>query len=280
MNLLLRTHRRLLIPAALAAIVAAAVSLGSLARPDRASATSAGSAKPTIVLVHGAFADASGFAAVAGRLQADGYTVIAPANPLRGLASDSAYVASVLKTIKGPVVLVGHSYGGAVITAAGSEATNVKALVYLNAFALDKGESAGAISQKFTNDLLATALVPRAFTNPDGSAGTDLYIDTSKFRAAFAADVPKAQAAFMAAAQRPVTQAAFGEPLAVEPAWKTIPSWYLVGSKDKAIDPAAERFMAKRAGAHTTEIDSSHVSYISHPAAVTKLILQAAASVK
>jgi pimeloyl-ACP methyl ester carboxylesterase len=280
MNLLLRTHRRLLIPAALAAIVAAAVSLGSLARPDRASATSAGSAKPTIVLVHGAFADASGFAAVAGRLQADGYTVIAPANPLRGLASDSAYVASVLKTIKGPVVLVGHSYGGAVITAAGSEATNVKALVYLNAFALDKGESAGAISQKFTNDLLATALMPRAFTNPDGSAGTDLYIDTSKFRAAFAADVPKAQAAFMAAAQRPVTQAAFGEPLAVEPAWKTIPSWYLVGSKDKAIDPAGERFMAKRAGAHTTEIDSSHVSYISHPAAVTKLILQAVASVK
>jgi pimeloyl-ACP methyl ester carboxylesterase len=280
MNLLLRTYRRLLIPAALAAIVAAAVSLGSLARPDRASATSAGSAKPTIVLVHGAFADASGFAAVAGRLQADGYTVIAPANPLRGLASDSAYVASVLKTIKGPVVLVGHSYGGAVITAAGSEATNVKALVYLNAFALDKGESAGAVSQKYTNDLLATALVPRAFTNPDGSAGTDLYIDPSKFRAAFAADVPKAQAAFMAAAQRPVTQAAFGEPLAVEPAWKTIPSWYLVGSRDKAIDPAAERFMARRAGAHTTEIDSSHVSYISHPAAVTKLILQAAASVK
>jgi pimeloyl-ACP methyl ester carboxylesterase len=156
----------------------------------------------------------------------------------------------------------------------------VKALVYLNAFALDRGESAGAVSQKYTNDLLATALVPRAYTNPDGSAGTDLSIDTSKFRAAFAADVPKAQAAFMAAAQRPVTQAAFGEPLAVEPAWKTIPSWYLVGSKDKAIDPAAERFMAKRAGAHTTEIDSSHVSYISHPAAVTKLILQAAASVR
>jgi pimeloyl-ACP methyl ester carboxylesterase len=232
--------------------------------------------KPTIVLVHGAFADASGFGGVTNRLQDAGYDVLAPADPLRGLASDAAYVASVLKTIKGPIVLVGHSYGGAVITAAATQVAKVKALVYLNAFALAQGESAAAISERFTNNELATALLPRPFPQADGLEGTDLYIDPAKFRSAFAADVPARLAARMAAAQRPVTLAAFIEPLAVEPAWKTIPSWYLVGSRDEAIDPAAERFMARRAGAHTAEIRSSHVSYISHAAAVTNLILRAA----
>src|SRR4051812_25940008 len=146
-------------------------------------------AKPTIVLVHGAFADASGFGAVTSRLQHRGYTVISPANPLRGPASDAAYVAGVMKTIAGPIVLVAHSYGGAVITEAGSQVGNVKALVYLNALALDAGESNLDITQRFPNRFL-DALLPRPFPQPDGTQGTDLYVDPAKFRTLFAPDVP------------------------------------------------------------------------------------------
>jgi pimeloyl-ACP methyl ester carboxylesterase len=226
-------------------------------------------AKPTIVLVHGAFADASGFGAVTGRLQDRGYTVIAPANPLRGPASDAAYIASVLKTIDGPIVLVAHSYGGAVTTEAATQVANVKALVYLNALAMDEGESNLDITQRFPNQF-ADALVPRPFPQ-----GTDLYVDTAKFRALFAADIPARTAAQMATAQRPVVLAAIQEK-STAPAWKTIPSWYLIGRQDQVISPDAQRFMAKRAHSHTVQINSSHVSYISHPAAVTKLILDAA----
>jgi pimeloyl-ACP methyl ester carboxylesterase len=265
-----RPHCLLLVATLLVGIALALDPVAATAKPRAATD------KPTIVLVHGAFADASRFGGVTNRLQDAGYDVLAPAGPLRGLASDAAYVASVLKTIKGPIVLVGHSYGGAVITAAATQVATVKALVYLNAFALAQGESAAAISERFTNNELASALLPRPFPQADGSEGTDLYIDPAKFHSAFAVDVPARLAARMAAAQRPVTVAAFIEPLAVEPAWKTIPSWYLVGSRDEAIDPAAERFMARRAGAHTVEIRSSHVSYISHAAAVTNLILRAA----
>lgn len=232
-------------------------------------------AKPTIVFVHGAFADASGFGAVTSRLQHRGYAVISPANPLRGPASDAAYVASVLKTVEGPIVLVGHSYGGAVISEAANGVPNVKALVYLNAHALDTGESTLDIAQRFTGGKLAAALRPRPFPQADGTEGTDLYIDPASFRSVFAADVPERTAARMATAQRPVSQGALQEK-STAPAWKTIPSWYLIGRHDEALDPAAERFMAKRANAHTVEIDSSHASYISHPAEVTKLVLRAA----
>jgi len=233
-------------------------------------------AKPTIVLVHGAFADASGFGAVTTRLQHRGYTVIAPANPLRGPASDAASVASVLKTIDGPIVLVAHSYGGAVITEAANEVGNVKALVYLNALALDQGESNLEITQRFPNQFLG-ALLQRPFAQPDGTQGIDLYVDPAKFRAFFAPDIPARKAAQMASAQRPLSLAAAQEK-ETAPAWKSIPSWYLIGRQDRVISPAAQRFMAERAHAHTVEIDSSHVSYISHPAAVTKLILEAARS--
>ncbi|HEY6888306.1 MAG TPA: alpha/beta hydrolase [Solirubrobacter sp.] len=229
--------------------------------------------KPTIVLVHGAFADASGFAAVTGRLQDRGYTVIAPANPLRGPASDAAYIASVLKTITGPIVLVAHSYGGAVTTEAATQVGNVKALVYLSALAMDEGESNVEITQRFPNQF-GDALVPRPFPG-----GTDLYVDTTKFRALFAPDIPARTAALMATAQRPVVLAAIQEK-ATAPAWKTIPSWYLIGRQDQVISPEAQRFMAARAHAHTVEINSSHVSYLSHPGAVTKLILEAAESVR
>ena len=232
-------------------------------------------AKPTIVFVHGAFADASGFGAVTSRLQHRGYAVISPANPLRGPASDAAYVASVLKTVDGPIVLVGHSYGGAVISEAANGVPNVKALVYLNAHALDTGESTLDIAQRFTGGKLAAALRPRPFPQADGTEGTDLYIDPASFRSVFAADVPERTAERMATAQRPVSLGALQEK-STAPAWKTIPSWYLIGRHDEALDPAAERFMATRANAHTVEINSSHASYISHPAEVTKLIVRAA----
>jgi pimeloyl-ACP methyl ester carboxylesterase len=261
---------RTLLAAALAAIV-----LSTALTTDAPARTSA---KPTIVLVHGAFADASGFGAVISRLEHRGYSVIAPADPLRGPASDAAYVASVMKTIDGPIVLVAHSYGGAVITEAANEVSNVKALVYLNALALDDGESNLGITQRFPNQF-ASALVPRPFPQADGTEGTDLYIDPARFHALFAADVTARTAAQMASAQRPLSLAAAQEK-ATDPAWKSIPSWYLIGRQDEVINPAAQRFMAKRAHAHTVEINSSHASYISHPAAVTKLILQAAQSVR
>jgi pimeloyl-ACP methyl ester carboxylesterase len=250
-----------------AALVALGVALSAPAAPARTVA------KPTIVLVHGAFADASGFGEVTNRLQERGFAVIAPANPLRGPASDAAYIASVLKTIDGPIVLVAHSYGGAVITEAATQVSNVKALVYLNALAMDEGESNLEITQRFPNQF-ADALVPRPFPG-----GTDLYVDTTKFRALFAPDIPARLAATMATAQRPIVLAAIQEK-ATAPAWKTIPSWYLVGRQDQVISPDAQRFMAKRAHSHTVEINSSHVSYISHPDAVTKLILRAAKSIR
>src|SRR5215212_8666169 len=228
--------------------------------------------KPTIVLVHGAFADASGFGAVTTRLERRGYSVIAPANPLRAPSSDAAYIASVLKTITGSIVLVAHSYGGAVITEAATQVSNVKALVYLNALALDAGESNLDITERFPSKILP-ALHPRPFPQANGSQGTDLYIDPTQFRSVFAADLPARTVARMASAQRPLSLAAAQEK-STEPAWKTIHSWYLVGLQDQIFPADAQRFMAKRAGAHTTEINSSHASYVSHPAKLTKLILR------
>ena len=257
--------------AALAAILLSAV----LATTPASAGTPS---KPTIVLVHGAFADASGFGAVTGRLQRRGYTVISPANPLRGPASDAAYVASVMRTIDGPIVLVGHSYGGAVITEAGTMVTNVKALVYLDALALDAGESNTDVLERFPSKLFP-ALQARPFPQADGSEGTDLYIDPAQFRSVFAADLSARAAARMATAQRPISLAA-GQEKSTEPAWKSIPSWYLVGRQDQVFTAEAQRFMAKRAGARVTEIDSSHASYISHPGKVTKVILRAVRSLK
>ncbi len=232
--------------------------------------------KPTIVLVHGAFADASGWAGVITRLEDRGYTVLAPANPLRGVATDSAYIASVLATITGPIVLVGHSYGGEVITNAATGNPNVKALVYIAAFAPDLGETAGGILARFPGSMLTPPnLILRPFPQPDGTTGEDAYINPTVFREAFCADCSASTAAVMAATQRPAALATLSEPSGV-PAWKTIPSWYLVASQDHAIPPAAERFMAARMHAHTVEINSSHAAMVSHPGAVTDLILSAA----
>ncbi|HEY7069480.1 MAG TPA: alpha/beta hydrolase [Acidimicrobiales bacterium] len=261
----------------LAALIAAAVALVVTLTPAASSgqpAQSAPAAKPTIVLVHGAFADGSSWNDVIKRLQGDGYTVIAPANPLRDVAGDSAYVQSVLATIDGPVVLVGHSYGGAVISNAGN-APNVRALVYVAGFALDQGESLASINAQFPNNQLGPAIVPRPFPQPDGTMGTDLYVNPDQFRAVFAADVPAKQTALMAATQRPLSVAAVVG-TSGPAAWKTVPTWYLVARKDLTIDPEAERFMAQRAGATTVEINSSHVAMVAHPNKVTDLIEAAA----
>ena len=230
--------------------------------------------RPTVVLVHGAFADASGWNAVTERLQKKGFTVIAPANPLRGLTSDSDYLKTVLATIPGEIVLVGHSYGGAVITNAATGNPNVKSLVYVAAYALDQNENllaANALGGGH-NDF-ADHLIFRPF----GQGETDLdgYIDPVFFRDLFAGDLPKKQAAVLAASQRPAALATLLTPSGA-PAWATIPSWYLVAGEDHTIPPEAERAMAARAGSTTVEIDSSHVAMISNPDVVVQLILDAA----
>ena len=229
--------------------------------------------KPTIVLVHGAFAESSSWNPVATSLLAKGYPVIAVANPLRGVKSDAAYVAKLVDSIPGPVVLVGHSYGGAVITGAAVGKKNVKALVYVSAFAPDAGETAAGLSSKFPGSTLGGTLAPPVALE---GGGKDLYIDQSKFQVQFAADVPTAEAKLMAATQRPITEAALNEP-AGPPAWKTLPSWFLFGSLDKNIPRAALAFMAERAGGKkVVEIaGASHVVMISHPAALVKLIEEA-----
>lgn len=230
------------------------------------------SEKPTIVLVHGSFADASGWAGVSERLQKEGYSVVAPANPLRSLSGDSAYIKSVLDQIPGPLVVVGHSYGGAVITNAAAGNPNVKALVYVDAFIPDTGEDALHLAGEGSQ--AASSIEPKAFP-PFGPNDLDFYIRQDVFREVFAADVDAKTAGFMWASQRPTAAATFGEPTTAV-AWRTVPSWALIGRQDKIITPDALRFMATRAGSTIVEIDSSHVSMISHPKQVADLIRQAA----
>jgi pimeloyl-ACP methyl ester carboxylesterase len=231
--------------------------------------------KPTIVLVHGAFADASSWNGVIVDLERDGYPVVAAANPLRGLAGDAAYVASVVKSVHGPVVLVGHSYGGAVISQAAAGADNVKSLVFVDGFALDAGENIAELGGKFPPVPLGGALT--AVPLPDG--GQDLYVNRDRLGDVFAADVPPARAKLMAAEQRPIAAAAFGEP-ATAAAWKTIPSWWIYGSADQAIAPAELAFMAQRAQSKETVVvaGGSHVTLISHPHEVATIIEAAAAN--
>lgn len=235
-----------------------------------------GRAKPTIVLVHGAFADASSWNGVVERLQRNGYTVAAPANPLRGVAQDSAYLASFLKSLRGPIILAGHSYGGEVISQAAVGNDNVKALVYINAVMPDVGESQAVLAAKFAPAPLSRALKQVPFRNADGTTGTDLYIQPDRLRQVFAADLPASQTDIMGATERPIAMSAFTDKL-TGAAWRNKPVYALVGKQDRAIDPSLERFEAKRAKARkTVEIDSSHVSLISHPQAVKDLITDAA----
>jgi len=235
--------------------------------------------RPTVVLVHGAWADASGWNQEITNLERRGFTVIAPANPLRDLASDTAYIRSVLQTISGPIVLVAHSYGGAVITNAAVGVPNVKALVYIAAFAPDNSESlAQLVTMNPGSQIGPTTLDFRPYPLPGGGTDIDLYIKKSAFHDAFAGDLPLQMTDQMQATQRPFANAAFVAPSG-EPAWKTIPSWYMVAKQDNAIPPATERFMAQRAHASTVEVDSSHVAMISQPEATTRLIRDAADSI-
>lgn len=232
--------------------------------------------KPVIVLVHGAFADASSWNGVARTLRKDGYFVIAAANPLRGAKGDGAYVGSLVAGLKAPVVLVGHSYGGSVITEAANGHANVKALVYVAAFAPEPGETLGGLTGKFPGSTLGSALAPPVDL-ADG--GKDLYILQDKFHAQFAADVPAADAELMAITQRPLLQAALDEKAGVA-SWKNLPSWWVYGDADKNIPPQAMAFMAKRAGAKDVVVikGASHVVMLSHPSEVAHLIEKAAAA--
>jgi pimeloyl-ACP methyl ester carboxylesterase len=235
---------------------------------------------PTVVLVHGAFADASSWNGVIERLQAKGVPVTAPANPLRGISIDSAYIAGVFEQTPGPVLAVGHSYGGAVITNAARHAKNVVGLVYVAAFAPEEGEALGDAEADSKDSVLSSALVPLHYpTANGGDPGVEFAIDPTRLRDAFAADLPEEQTAVMAATQRPVAELAFSE-ASGPPAWKSLPSWTVVAIGDKAAGADVIRSMAERAGAKITEVDGSHVIMISQPQAVTDVILQALAAVE
>jgi pimeloyl-ACP methyl ester carboxylesterase len=229
---------------------------------------------PTVVLVHGAFADGSSWAKVIDRLRARGVEALAVSNPLRGLAHDGDYVASVVNGIDGPVVLVGHSYGGPVITHAASKTPNTKALVYVASFGIDKGQSALSSVEGFPPVELNTSLVPQQFPDGDGS-DTEFTIRRDAFPSVFAADLPAEVTATAAVSQRPVAARALGEPLSVEPAWKSLPSWFVVATADNAINPDSQRAAAGRLGSTTVEVEASHAIALSRPDEVADLVLAA-----
>lgn len=232
----------------------------------------------TVLLVHGAFADGSSWNAVVERLQDAGVNTQAVANPLRGVTNDGEYVASAASQVEGDVVLVGHSYGGPVITYAGAKADNVKALVYVASVTFDQGMSMLEYMGGFPDSELGGALEFKTFPGGDEPA-PEGYINRDQYRSVFAADLPEAVTRINAATQRPAALNAFGEPLAVEPAWKRVPAWFAVATDDHAIHPDAQRAAAKTAGATMVEVSGSHSIAGSQPAAVADLILEAVKSV-
>jgi pimeloyl-ACP methyl ester carboxylesterase len=234
---------------------------------------------PTVVLVHGAFADAGSWAPVTERLVSAGVPVMAIVNPLRGLKSDAAYAASAISQIPGPVLAVGHSYGGAVITNAVPETDNVVGLVYVAAFAPDEGEPLADIIGRSEDSDLQTAILERQFPIGEGpETAVELIIDPARFRDVFTADLPQLESDVYGLSQRPIAASAFTDKTG-HPAWKNLPSWAAVGTADKAAGSDVVRSMAQRAGARITEIEGSHVIMISQPDAVTEVILTALRSV-
>src|SRR3954451_9025192 len=229
----------------------------------------------TVVLVHGGFADASSWNGVIDRLQVAGLTTIAPANPLRGVVHDTAYVSNVVKTIKGPVLLVGHSYGGLVITNVGAQVDNAVGLVYVAAMAPDEGETMLDVASNYPKTPLFDALRPASIAPSE--AETDVIIDPKAYGEAFAADVPQDQARVLAVTQRPFVGAALATPSGPA-AWKTLPSWYAVAKADQAIHPDQERFYAKRMGATTIEVEASNSIMISRAGEIADLIRSAVGS--
>jgi pimeloyl-ACP methyl ester carboxylesterase len=235
--------------------------------------------RPTIVLVHGAFADGSSWDGVIEQLQREGYRAVAPGIGLRGVIADSAYLASVVAQIDGPVLLVGHSYGGALISNVGAEVANVVGLVFVAAFAPDLDEHLGDLAADSKDSALMTALVQREYPTGEGTTAPEFMIDPERFRDVFAADLPAERTAVMAATQRPVAAAAFADACGA-PGWKTLPSWAVVATNDKAAGTDLVRSLAARAGADVLEAESSHVVMISRPQAVTEHILKAARAVE
>lgn len=233
--------------------------------------------RPTIVLVHGAFADSSSWNDVIVSLRNDGYPVIAAANPLRGLHADAEYLRTVLDSVDGPIVIAGHSYGGSVMSQAADGHPQVKALVYVASFILDEGESTGELAAKFPGGELGPALNAVPLPAADGQEASDLYIQQDRFREVFAADVPEDVTALMAVTQRPIVGDALEEK-ATRAAWKNIPSWNLVTLKDLAVPAESQRFMGVRAGSQNVEVDASHAVSVSQPAAVARLIDEAASA--
>lgn len=258
--------------------LAAVFSSGAAAKSNHDVEASTARVKPTIVLVHGAWANAASWDGVIQRLEAKGYTVYAPPNPLLSLQGDAATIRGFLRTINGPIVLVGHSYGGAVITNAADGVKNVKALVYVDAFAPAKGESVLELDNKFPGSVLSTAPLSKVFTaaaypGPKGSAM--LYVNPSFFKKGFANDLSATEGALAYATQAPISLAALNDKSGA-PAWKHIPSWYVLGTEDGAIPPADEMFMAKRIHAHITKVKAGHLSMVSQPGVVTNVITEAA----
>jgi pimeloyl-ACP methyl ester carboxylesterase len=227
--------------------------------------------QPSIVLVHGAFSDGSSWKKVIPMLEDEGFTVTAVQNPLRSLAEDVATTKRVIEAQKGDVVLVGHSYGGSVITDAAAGSDKVKVLVYVAAFAPEAGETVDALLGKFPPADLGTALAP--------DSASFLYIDRTKFHHVFAEDVPEGEASVMAATQKPIAASAFGES-AASAAWKTIPSWYVVTTQDHAVNPDLQQFMAKRIGAQITKVNASHVPFLSQPEEIARVIKAAALQIR
>jgi pimeloyl-ACP methyl ester carboxylesterase len=260
---------RLIIAAVIVAIAGLIIPLSQIASARTAEAAAAGDGpKPSIVLVHGAWADSGSWDRVTHRLQADGYTVYALPNPLRGLPYDSAYLADFLHSISGPIVLVGHSYGGAVITNAATGDSQVKALVYVDAFAPAQGQTLAQLLAAVPANL---NVVP--FPGAPTGVG-DAYIKQSVFPSCMANGLPAAEAHVLGATQRPIATIALTQKSGV-PAWKTIPSWAVVGTADHAIPPALQLVMAHTAHAHITKVDAPHLSMISSPGTVTNVILKA-----
>jgi pimeloyl-ACP methyl ester carboxylesterase len=231
--------------------------------------------QPTLVLVHGAFAESASWDGIIDPLMSAGHPVIAAANPLRGLASDAAAVSDLVRSIDGPVVLAAHSYGGAVMTNVDPDAGEIVGVVYVNAFAPEPGENCFQLAAMFPGSMLGEETA-RPVSRSDGT--TDLYIAPDSFHDIFCQDVPAAQAALMAATQRPATQEALVEPSGERPLWKQVPSWFLIGEEDRIIPAALQHYMAKRAQARRTiEIPgASHAVTVAHPDATAHLILEAA----
>jgi pimeloyl-ACP methyl ester carboxylesterase len=275
---------RIVLVAVVLAVAGLLVSVSQIAPAGAATAhvANGGGPKPTIVLEHGAWADGSSWDEVIGLLQADGYTVYAPPNPLRGVANDSATLADFLKTITGPLILVGHSYGGMVITNAATGNPNVKALVYIDAFIPAQGETAFGLTAAQPGSCVGSANAFTVVPYPGAPAGDfDTYLKAGPdqpypgFAQCFANGLPASRAAMLVVTQRPIAFSAGSDPSGI-PAWQTIPSWSLIGTADHVIPPAEQLFMSKRADAHITEIDAGHLSLISHPGAVTRVIIAAA----